>query len=143
MKTKSTLIMLALFGAMALTASAQDNLPPADNPPPNGQTPAQPAGSRAQPGFHLLPPPLAQQMNLTEDQKAQIIALESDTKTKLAKILTANQMKQLNSFHPPRGGMRGGQGRGGSGPDGGDNFMPPPSGGDGNGGPAGPPPGDN
>jgi hypothetical protein len=142
MKTKTTLAMLAFLGAIALTASAQDDTKaaPGDVPPP-----AQHQGApRA--GFHLLPPPLVQQMNLTDDQKTQVAALEADTKAKLEKILTADQLKQLNNFHPPRGGMGGanmrGGGRGGNGP-GGDNFMPPPGGGDNNGGPGGPPPGDN
>ena len=71
------------------------------------------------------------------EQKTQITALETETKAKLEKILTADQVTQLKNFRPPmRGGMggpqqRGGMGRGGNGPQGDDNSMPP-----------GPPPGE-
>ena len=129
MKTKTTMTLLAVLGALALTASAQDNTPPYD-----AQPPAQHMGGPGGPprgGFHLLPPPLAQQLKLTEEQKTQIAALEADTKAKLEKILTADQLTQLKSFRPPmRGGMGGpqqpgGMGRGGNGPQGDDNPMPP------------------
>ena len=135
MKTKNTVTMLAILGALALTASAQDNTPAAD-----AQPPAKQMGGNGAPraGFHLLPPPLVQQLKLTDDQKTQVAALETDTKAKLEKILTADQLTQLKNFRPPmRGGMggpqqRGGMGRGGNGPQGDDNSMPP----------AGPPPGE-
>jgi Spy/CpxP family protein refolding chaperone len=134
MKTKTTVTLLAVLGALALAANAQDNNPPAGGPPDNGQAPAQhTGGSRPQPGFHLLPPPLVQQLNLTDDQKTQIKALEADTKAKLEKILTADQLTQLKNFRPPmRGGMKRG---GGNGPEGGDSQAggPPPQ--DGAGGP--------
>jgi Spy/CpxP family protein refolding chaperone len=137
MKTKTTLAMLAVLGALALTVSAQDNTPPAGGPP-DGQPPVQHSGNRPQPGFHLLPPPLAQQLNLTDDQKSQIADLEKETKAKLEKILTADQLKQLKSFRPP---MRGGMGRNGNGPEGGDNSRPPgPPPGEGDNGAGGPPP---
>ena len=131
MKTKTTIAMLATLGALALTASAQDNLPPAGGPPDEGQAPAQHLGGPGppQPGFHLLPPPLMQQLKLTDDQKTQITALEADTKAKLENILTADQLTQLKNFRPPHGGPNS---RGDSGPAGGDNSRPP-----------GPPPGDN
>ena len=119
--------LLAVLGALALTASAQDNTPPSD-----GQPPAQHMGGpggQPRAGFHLLPPPLVQQLKLTDDQKTQIAALETDTKAKLEKILTADQLTQLKNFRPP---MRGGMGRGGNGPQGDGNSMPP----------NGPPPGE-
>jgi Spy/CpxP family protein refolding chaperone len=139
MKTKTTIALLAAIGAIALTASAQDNTPPAGSPPSDTQPPAHhmggPGGQRG--GFHLLPPPLVQQLKLTDDQKKQVAALEAETKAKLEKILTADQLTQLKNFRPPmRGGMGGpqrdGMGRGGNGPEGGDNNQPPP----------GPPPGE-
>jgi len=127
--------LLAVLGALALTASAQDNTPPAGDAQPPAQRMGGPGGPpRA--GFHLLPPPLVQQLKLTDDQKTQIAALEADTKAKLEKILTADQLTQLKNFRPPggRGMGMGGQQRGGMGrgPQGDDNSMPP----------SGPPPGE-
>jgi len=134
MKTKTTMTLLAVLGALALTASAQDNTPPADAQPPAKHMGG--PGGQPRAGFHLLPPPLVQQLKLTEEQKTQVAALETETKAKLEKILTADQLTQLKNFRPPmRGGMggpqRGGMGRGGNGPQGDDNSLPP-----------GPPPGE-
>jgi len=146
MKTKMTIALAATLGALALAASAQDNTPPAGGPPPsdspNASQPAGGPGGRG--GFHLLPPRAAEMLKLTDDQKTQLAALETETKAKLEKILTPAQMAQLKTMRPPMrpngsggGQMRGGpggpggQGQGnGPGPD--DNNMPP-----------GPPPGDN
>jgi hypothetical protein len=139
MKAKTTVTLLAILGALALTASAQDNTPPADAQPPARQMGG--PGDHPRAGFHLLPPPLVQQLKLTDDQKTQIAALEADTKAKLEKILTADQLTQLKNFRPPMrpggGQMRGGpdgQGRssGGNNPGGDDNNPP-----------SGPPPGGN
>ena len=47
MKTKLTVLLAALFGALALAVNAQDNHPPGDGPPPGGPR-----------GFHHRPPPL-------------------------------------------------------------------------------------
>ncbi len=95
-------------------------------------------GGRGQAGFHLIPRFAEQQMDLTDDQKQQVADLEKETKTKLAAILSADQMKILNTARPPRpgqgGGPGGGQGGGGQ----------PDQGGAGSGGdqgPGGPPPG--
>jgi len=140
MKTKMTIAMLATIGALALAANAQDNTPPADGQPPQQHAGA--PGGRG--GFHILPPRAAEMLKLTDDQKTQLAALETETKAKLEKILTPAQMAQLKTMRPPMrpngsggGQMRGGpggpggQGQGnGPGPD--DNNMPP-----------GPPPGDN
>ena len=135
--------LLALLGALALTASAQDNPPSAGSPPSGGKQPGQrQGGSGHQRGFHLLPPPVAEQLKLTDDQKTQIAALEADTKAKLEKILTADQLTQLKNFRPPMRGGTGGQSRGGNGSQGGDGHMPPPGEGDNNTPPSGPPPGD-
>jgi len=87
-----------------------------------------------------------QQLKLTDEQKTQIAALEAETKAKLEKILTADQLTQLKNFRPPMRGGMGGQQRGSNGPDGGDNSRPPgpPPGEDGgNTPPSGPPQGGN
>jgi len=144
MKTKTTVSLLAVLGALALAASAQENPPPAGGPPSDGQPSAQRTGGPGgQRGFHLLPPPAVEQLKLTDDQKKQLAALETETKAKLEKILTADQLQQLKNFRPP---MRGGMNRNKSnGPEGGDNAMPPgqpPGEGDNNNPPAGKPPGD-
>ncbi len=81
-------------------------------------------GHRPQAGFHLIPRFAEQQLDLTDDQKQQISDLEKETKAKLAKILTADQMKTLSSAHPPHpdhggpGGDQGGPGGDQGGPGG-------------------------
>jgi hypothetical protein len=129
MKTNRTIVLALLaLGTTALLASAQDNTSSSDAQPP-AQHIGGPGGQR---GFHLLPPPLVQQLKLTDDQKTQIAALEADTKAKLEKILTADQLTQLKNFRPPMRGGMGGPQRGGNGPQGNDNSTPP----------SGPPPGE-
>jgi hypothetical protein len=156
MKNKLTTTLVVALGALALAANAQDNNnPPNDGPPPGAPAQRGPgvAGQRPQPGFHLLPPRAQDQLNLTDDQKKQIAALEAETKAKLEKILTPDQLAQLKNMRPPMQGgqggpqMRGGRGQGpGNGP-GGDGNMPPngppPGEGDGNNPPPGGPPGAN
>ncbi len=134
MKTKIALLALAL-GASTCFVTAQDGPPPGDNPqPPPGQggLGRQRGGPGGPGGFHLLPPRAQEQLNLTDDQKAQLTALEADTRAKLEKILTPEQLKQLKNMRPP---MRQGSGQWRGGPGG------PPSG-NGNNPPAGPPPGE-
>ena len=131
MKTKIALLALAL-GASTGMLCAQDSTPPADNPPA-----AQHGGPGGPRGFHLLPPRAAERLNLTDDQKNQIAALEAETKAKLEKILTPAQLDQLKIMRPPM--PPGGPGRG---PGGDDHHMPPGDNGDGNNPPSGPPPGD-
>ncbi len=82
--------------------------------------PVVPGGSGRRGGFHLLPPRAMEQLNLTADQQKQVAALESEVKAKLEKILTPEQVKQLQQMRPPprQGGMgNGGPGRGQGGPD--------------------------
>ena len=143
MKTKLTLLALAL-GASTCILSAQDATPPSDaqQPPQHQGGPGGPGGPGGQRGFHLLPPRAQEQLKLTDDQKTQITALEAETKTKLEKILTADQLEQLKNMRPPmrqggQGGsggpqMRGGPGGQGNNSGGGENNLPP-----------GPPPGEN
>ena len=147
MKTKMT-TMLAVLGALALAANAQDNTPPPGGPPsgspPSGQHRNGPGGPQG--GFHLLPPRAAETLNLTDDQKKELAALEAETKTKVEKILTPEQLTQLKNMRPPMRpdgqGGQGGQGKG-RGPGNGDGNRPPfgPPPGEGNG-PSGPPTGD-
>ena len=152
MKTKLTFTLLAVLGAVALAASAQENNPPGDGPPTGDtQRPQHRDGAGGRGGFHLLPPRAAETLKLTDDQKAQLAALEAETKAKLEKILTADQMTQLKNMRPPmrQGGLGGqmGGGRGqGKGSGGDENGMPPgpPPGEDGgNTPPSGPPQGGN
>ena len=150
--TNKILAAILALGVSAYAASAQDN-----NPPPSDgqQPPAQGDGGPGRMdgqhrpggrgGFHLLPPRAEQRLQLTDDQKKQVAALEAETKAKLEKILTPEQMKKLSNMHPPMMG-RGGPGMRG-GPGGGDGNQrppngPPPGGNDGNNPPPGGPPGD-
>ena len=129
-------------------ADAPDGNPPpkqdggpggAGGPPGGGQGGGQ--GQRRGPGgFHLIPPFALEKLELTDDQKTQIADLEKETKAKLEKILTPEQMKTLKEARPPRGqGGRGGGGQGGPGGDapggggqggggqgGGEGKVPPP-----------------
>jgi len=82
MKTKMTIAVMAAISALALAANAQDNTPPSDSQPPSQHAGAH-GGGRG--GFHVLPPPLMQQLKLTDEQKTQIAALEAETKAKLEK----------------------------------------------------------
>ena len=155
MKTKLALLALAL-GASTCILSAQDGPPPSGNQPPPPRQ-GGPGGPGAPGGFHLLPPGAQQQLQLTDGQKAQIAALENETRAKLEKILTPEQMAQLKTMRPPmrqggpggppmRGGPNGPGRNGGGNPGGDDNNLPPgppPGGDDGNMGPPGPPPGGN
>lgn len=161
MKTKMILPLAALaLGSSVLFAVAQDNNQN-DGPPPgapaqrgHGGPGGERGGPRAQAGFHLLPPRAMEQLKLTDDQTKQLAALEAETKAKLEKILTADQMTQLKNMRPPMqqggpGGQGGPRGRGfggpGPGPEGNNPppGEPPGQGGDGNNPPPGPPPGQN
>jgi Spy/CpxP family protein refolding chaperone len=147
MKTKNTILAAVLaLGVSAFAAGAQDNTPPAGGPPGGNsqQSGMREGGPRGPRGFHLLPPRAAERLSLTDEQQNQIAALEAETKAKLEKILTPDQLEQLKNMRPPM--RQGGPGmhRGPGGP-GGDNMPPngPPPGGDnGNNPPPGGPPSD-
>jgi hypothetical protein len=62
-----------------------------------------------QPG-RVMPQGLADQLNLSDDQRKQIDDLQKDVDTKLAKILTSEQNAQFQQIR-----ARGGRGRGGPG----------------------------
>lgn len=88
-------------------------------------------GARPQPG-QILPVMVQDRLGLSAEQKTEMQALQKDVDAKMAKILTADQQKQLkelqNDFGPPGGRGRGGPGRGGpggrGGPPGGDPDGP-------------------
>src|ERR1022692_4124543 len=148
MKTKVIILALAL-GASTCLLTAQDSNQAPDGQRPTGREggPGGPGGRGGPGGFHLLPPRAQEQLNLTDDQKKQVAALEAETKAKLEKILTPDQMQQLKNMRPPmrQGGPGGPQIRGGpggqGGPGGPDAGGPPPGDGNGNNPPSGPPPG--
>ncbi|MEI7533006.1 MAG: hypothetical protein WCK57_01450 [Verrucomicrobiae bacterium] len=128
MKTKTSIALLAAIGALAFAANAQDNNPNAGGPPTgDGERSAHhQGGPGGQGGMHLLPPRAVETLKLTDDQKTQITALEAETKAKLEKILTPEQMEQLKNMRPPMrpGGAGNGQMRGGPGGHGDDNGAP-------------------
>ena len=118
------LLALVAAGLFVMTAESQ---PPEGGGKDKGGRGGQrggPGGPGGGPGrFELgrvLPPFVKDQLNLTEDQEKQLADLEKDVKAKLSKILTADQMKQLQDMRPPRGGPGGPGGPGGDdGPPGG------------------------
>jgi Spy/CpxP family protein refolding chaperone len=125
---KKHVIILALaLGASTCLLMAQDG-----NHPPDGQRPpgreGGPGGPGGQGGFHLLPPHAQEHLNLTDDQKKQVAALEAEVKAKLEKILTPEQLEQLKQMRPPgRPGGPGSQGgpNGQGGPGGPENQPTP------------------
>ena len=100
------------LGLLALAATAVFVMPAATQPPPRpdhgpgGPRPGGPGG-RYQLGT-VLPPFMRSQLNLTRDQEKQIAALEKEVKSRLNKILTEDQKKQLQNMRPPRGPRPGG-----------------------------------
>jgi Spy/CpxP family protein refolding chaperone len=128
---KKLMVGLAAFAAGAvLIGSPAMSQPPGgkdDKGGPGGRS-GFPCGGRG--GFKLgvvLPPFAQDQLNLTPDQKAQLSALEADVRAKLEKVLTPEQVKQLETLRP--GGPGGFGGKGG--------FPGGPGGAGGKGGPPG------
>ena len=134
--------ILAL-AAIPMLTMAQDG--PGGPPPREGAGPGGPEGrdgqgggpggprGRGRGGFHLLPPFVMEKLDLSEEQQQQLKTLEKETKAKLEKILTPEQVKILATARPPRpgqggpGGGRSGQGfgrRGPGGPEGGPDGGP-------------------
>jgi hypothetical protein len=118
MKTPIKFLLAALaLGASTWITTAQDTNAPA----PQGDRPPRresfaPGGPGGPGGFHLLPPRVQDQLNLTADQQKQVAALEAEVKSKLEKILTAEQLQQLKQMRPPqRAGGPGGPGGPGAG----------------------------
>jgi Spy/CpxP family protein refolding chaperone len=65
-------------------------------------------GSPPPAGMHVIPPFAEGKLNLTDVQKVQVAELVKEVKGKLAKVLSAEQMKMLEEARPPAGGPRGG-----------------------------------
>jgi hypothetical protein len=92
-------------------AQRPDSSPGADDQGPPGrpggsQGPGGPDGHRPGPPptpGTVLPSFVQDDLNLTADQKSQVADLQKDVTAKLAKILTPEQIKQMQSMHPPGG----------------------------------------
>ena len=105
----STLILAAALAAgtsFTRTAHAADQSaspPPPDAAGPNdgGGPPGNADRPRRPGGFHLFPPRAQEKLNFSDDQKKQLADLEAEVKTKLDKILTADQKAQLEQMRPP------------------------------------------
>lgn len=99
------LVLVGLMGMVAFTLPATAQEGPG-GPPAEG-------GAGGPRGFHILPPFVMDKLNLTDDQRQQLAALEKETKAKLDKILTDEQKKTLAEARPPRPPQQGGPGGGG------------------------------
>ena len=128
MKKSAIILALALSAsALSLTAQDQGGSPPAGERPPGHE--GGPGGRVGRGGFHLLPPPAIEELKLTADQQKQLTALEAEVKAKLEKILTPEQLKQLQQMRPPprQGGMGGPGGQAGQGRRGGETAPQRPA----------------
>jgi hypothetical protein len=148
---KSAIILALALGVPAWPVIAQDQggTPPAGDDPAPAQLgsrngPGGPGGNAGR-GFHVLPPWAMQELDLTDAQKKQLTALETEVKAKVEKILTADQLKKMKQLRPPL--RQGGPGMGGPGWGGqrwggpaprGQGWGGPPPGGPRMGGPGGP-----
>jgi len=85
--------------------------PPTDSTTPQGKGGKNGKGGKGGPGggLHLLPPRMADQLNLSDDQKNQIATLETEMKTRLEKILLPDQMDKLKQGRLGHGGGKGGK----------------------------------
>ena len=124
MKKSAIILALALgVSAWSVTAQEEGGPPPSgERPPAHERGPGGPGGPGAKRGFHLLPPRAQDQLNLTAEQQKQVADLEAETKAKLEKILTADQLqqlKQMRSAQRPGSMNAGGPGGHGPGPAGG------------------------
>jgi hypothetical protein len=119
---KKVMLGMAAFGIGAiLTCGSALSQPPGEKGDKGGfgkgGFPGGPGGFGGKGGgFKLgavLPPFAADQLKLTDDQKTQIAALEADVKAKLEKVLTADQLKSLETMRGGFGGPGGFGGKGG------------------------------
>ena len=113
-RTIAGIMSVALIGAAAFFAGFQ---PPAEDGEKKGKD-KKGNPPRYQVG-NLFPPQAREGLKLTAEQEKQVADLQNEVKEKLTKILTADQLKFLEDFRPPRG--PGGPGGGSEGKDG-----PPP-----------------
>ena len=100
MKTKVILLALALGASTCLLPAQDGNHPSGGQRPPGRQ--GGPGGPGGQGGLHLLPPRAQEHLSLTAEQQKQVEALEAEVKTKIEKILTPEQLKQLKQMRPPQ-----------------------------------------
>lgn len=116
MKNKLLPLILTL-GLAGSQLQAQDAAV-AGGPPP----PPPPPSFKA----HVLPPGAVERLELTPDQYQQVVALEAEVNVRLQKILTAQQLQQLQRRpmmrHRGPGGPGGPDGSGGPG----EGNRPPP-----------------
>src|SRR5262245_49805282 len=99
-------MVLALSVLSALSRPGDEDDPPKmKGPPPRKGRPRKDREDRPPPPrgkakgkgfvFHLLPPHVPDELDLTRDQQKKFDALEKETREKLFKILTAAQKKKL------------------------------------------------
>jgi Spy/CpxP family protein refolding chaperone len=154
-----TIVPTALFVAWAYVASAQPPDRPDRDEPPGDQQGGQRGGPQGNssrrggpPGWKLgtvIPPPIQNQLNLSDDQRQQLHDLEKEVKQRVMRILNDQQKRKLQTLQrrgpggpggpPPgdNGADRGGRGDGPPGdgppdrrdpPDGQDRRDPPENG---------------
>ena len=113
-----------LFGIVAFAAGVAFIASPVLSQPPGGDDKGGKGGAKGGPmRFELgqvLPPPLLAELKLTPAQEKELDTIKADLKTKLDKLLTAEQKKTIEEFRPrgmggPPGGVgeKGGKGAGG------------------------------
>jgi len=114
---KSAIITALTLGVSAWSLTAQQ---PGAQPAAGQSPPLQADAPGDLRGFHIFPPRAQEKLNLSVDQRKQLLALEIDVRAKLGSLLTADQIQQLGRMHPPHGpgAIRGGQGGTSAGPDG-------------------------
>ncbi len=124
------------FGSLVLGVVAWTIVAATAQPPDREQGPGRvgpPRGGQGgPPAFEpgrVLPPPIREGLNLSDEQNKQLDQLEKEVKERLLKILTDTQKTKLEELRKRRPGGPGGPGGAGG----------PPRGGPG-GGPGGPPP---
>lgn len=113
------------FGMVAFVAGVALMTSPAVSQPPGGKDGKGGKGDKGGKGMpfelgQVFPPPLMAELNLTPAQLKELDAIKADLKTKLDKLLTAEQKKTIEDFRPMgKGGDMGGKGgdKGGKGGD--------------------------
>ncbi|HEY1188485.1 MAG TPA: hypothetical protein VGE74_12610 [Gemmata sp.] len=114
-----------LFGLAAFVAGVALIASPAVSQPPEGKGKGGQFGKDGKGGMRggfkagtVLPPFMVEELKLTDDQKAKLAEIEKDVKSKLDKLLTAEQKKAMENFRPGPGGPGGfGGEKGGKGGD--------------------------
>ena len=100
-------MMRVALGLVAFLLSVALIASPVMSQPPEGKGDKGDKGGP--PRFELgqvLPPPLVEELNLTAAQQKELEAIGKDLRTRLDKMLTADQKKTIENFRP-RGGPGG------------------------------------